>query len=256
MRSQFIYRRTRSERAVVVEISERWFAVPSDAKPIKKIRASGPLHEHRRRRCPGVLEIVKLAVLLAHNNVHVAIGVEVSEHGGAVAANVEAVEGIRSPGPRHEIRRRRRPRVLEVEERAGVIARYKVHVAVVVEIHERGRGKREPSAVRADDDALEGPVRRHLQEPLRVARADGCIEKTAVRRRVGCVRVRVRRLQRAAVLARKSCAVHRDQQRRGEAPGSPGAAFSLGAAHRHRRVGVRAELFSLFVCAGCPLPAV
>ena len=102
--------------------------------------------------------------------------------------------------------------------------------AVAVEISERG-----PDVI-SDVDAVEGPIRRHPQEPLRVAPADGRVVKFAVRR-VGCFIVRVRRLQRAAVwLARKSGAVHRDQQRStGEVPGSPDAAFSLGAAHRHRR---------------------
>ena len=74
MRSQFIDRRARSERAVAVEISERGGAPRTDIDAIEGVRASGPLHEHRRRRRPGVLEVVELTVVIAHDEVQIACG--------------------------------------------------------------------------------------------------------------------------------------------------------------------------------------
>ena len=72
MRSQFIDRWTRSERAVVVEICERGAADIADVDAIEGVRASGPLHEHRRRRRPGVLDVVERAILFSHDEVQVA----------------------------------------------------------------------------------------------------------------------------------------------------------------------------------------
>ena len=57
MWSQFIDRRTRSARAVVVEISERGGAIRTNFNAIEGVRASGPLHEYRRRRRPRVLKV-------------------------------------------------------------------------------------------------------------------------------------------------------------------------------------------------------
>ena len=83
MRSQFIDRRTQSERAVAVEICERGPGIcaaisdpldttPADIDGVEGVRASGPLHEHRRRRRPGVLDVEELAILIAHDKVQVA----------------------------------------------------------------------------------------------------------------------------------------------------------------------------------------
>ena len=72
MRSQFIDRWTRSERAVVVEISERGGAVIAEIDAVEGVRASGPLHEHRRRRRPGVLDVGELAIPFAHDEVQIA----------------------------------------------------------------------------------------------------------------------------------------------------------------------------------------
>ena len=74
MRSQFIDRRTQSERAVAVEVSERGggdFELSVEFKPRKKVdavegvRASFPSHEHRRRRRPVVLHVDD-AIDIAH----------------------------------------------------------------------------------------------------------------------------------------------------------------------------------------------
>ena len=72
MRSQFIDRRTRSERAVVVDIGERGGAELADVDAGEGILASGPLHEHRRRRRPGVLDVDELAIDIARDEVQVA----------------------------------------------------------------------------------------------------------------------------------------------------------------------------------------
>jgi hypothetical protein len=72
VRSLFIDRRTRSERAVAVEVSEREGAVQADVDAVEGVRGSGPLHEHRRRRRPGVLDVDELAILIAHDEVQVA----------------------------------------------------------------------------------------------------------------------------------------------------------------------------------------
>ena len=74
MWSQFIDRRTRSARAVVVEVSERGGARDTNFNAIEGVRASGPLREHRRRRRPGVLDVVERAVVIAHDEVQVACG--------------------------------------------------------------------------------------------------------------------------------------------------------------------------------------
>ena len=169
--------------------------------------------------------------------------------------DLDAVELVRASGPCHEYRCRRCPDVLHIFERAFVFANYEVQVAcarhknvqsqhinrrtrseraVVVEISERTR--RSPEAVgvaravrgEADVDALEGPVRRHLQEPVRVAPADRWILEPAVRGRVGgrrvlvgeappARRVRARHGHRAA--RRRRADTHRDQQPC-EAPGA------------------------------------
>ena len=73
MWSQFIDRRTRSARAVVVEISERGGARDTNFNAIEGVRASGPLREHRRRRRPRVLHVCELrAIKIAHDEVQVA----------------------------------------------------------------------------------------------------------------------------------------------------------------------------------------
>ena len=77
MRSQFIDRRTRSKRAVVVEICERGGARRTDVDAVDSdgvegVRVSGPLHEHRHRRRPGVLDVVEQAHTIAHDEVQVA----------------------------------------------------------------------------------------------------------------------------------------------------------------------------------------
>ena len=76
MRSQFIDRRTRAERTVAVDVSERWGTpdVPgrADLDAVEGVRASGPLHEHRRRRRPGVLYVVEQAIPIAHDEVQIA----------------------------------------------------------------------------------------------------------------------------------------------------------------------------------------
>ena len=72
MWSQFIGRRTRSERTVAVEVSEHGGALLADVDAVEGVRASGPLHEHRRRRRPGVLGVDELAIVIAHDEVQVA----------------------------------------------------------------------------------------------------------------------------------------------------------------------------------------
>ena len=126
MQSQFIDRRTPSERAVAVEVSESGddlLVAVVNANPFSAaegVRASGPRHEHRRRRRPSVLEVVELAIVIAHYKVQVACGrhktmrsqhidrrtrferaivVEVSESGGAMKTDIGGVEGVRASGP-------------------------------------------------------------------------------------------------------------------------------------------------------------
>ena len=72
MWSQFIDRRTRSARAVVVEISERGGAVIADIDTVEGVRGSCPLHEHRRRRRPDVLDVDERASLFSRDEVQVA----------------------------------------------------------------------------------------------------------------------------------------------------------------------------------------
>ena len=156
MRSQFIHRWTRSERAVVVEVCERGDAEITDIDAVAGIRASGPKHERRRRRRPDVLDVDELALPFAHDEIQVAcarhknvrsqfidrrtrseraVAVDISECGRAFPTNVNAIEGVRASGPLHEDRRRRRPDVLDVDELATVFAHYEVQIAC--ERHER-----------------------------------------------------------------------------------------------------------------------
>ena len=93
MRLQFIYLRTQSERAVVVEIYEHGDAVIADVDAVEWIRASVPCHEHRRRRRPGVLDVGERAtVFIANYEIQIAVAVEVSERGGAVRVDIDAVD--------------------------------------------------------------------------------------------------------------------------------------------------------------------
>ena len=57
-----------------------------------------------------------------------AVAVDICERGGyrAPLADVDAVEWVRASGPCNEHRRRRRPDVLDVDERAIHIAHYEV----------------------------------------------------------------------------------------------------------------------------------
>ena len=72
MRSQSLDRWTPSERTVAVEVSERGLAVSINVDAVEGVRASGPLHEHRRRRRPGVLRVDEFATVFAHDEVQVA----------------------------------------------------------------------------------------------------------------------------------------------------------------------------------------
>ena len=72
MRPQFIARRTRPERAIAVEVCDRGDGLLADVDAVERVRASGPLHEHRRRRRPGVLDVDELAIIIAHDEVQVA----------------------------------------------------------------------------------------------------------------------------------------------------------------------------------------
>ena len=68
----FIDRRTLSERAVAVEISKGRDGPIADVDAGEGVRASGPLHERRRRRRPGVLHVDERAIAFAHNEVQIA----------------------------------------------------------------------------------------------------------------------------------------------------------------------------------------
>ena len=72
MRSQHIDRQTRSEHAIVVEICERGGAVSPDIDTVEGVRGSGPLHEHRRRGRPSVLDVGERDSLISHHEVQVA----------------------------------------------------------------------------------------------------------------------------------------------------------------------------------------
>ena len=72
MRSQFIDRWTRSERAVAVDICDRGPGSLADANVVHGVRASGPYHENRRRSRPSVLKVDERASYTAHDEVQVA----------------------------------------------------------------------------------------------------------------------------------------------------------------------------------------
>ena len=44
----------------------------TDIDAVEGVRASGPLHERRRRRRPGVLDVDELAIKFSHDEVQVA----------------------------------------------------------------------------------------------------------------------------------------------------------------------------------------
>merc|ERR1719174_2690124 len=100
--SQFSDRRTRAERAVAVEVCNRGDTIRADVDAIKGVRASSPLHKHRRRRRPGVLDVDEFAIVLANYEVHVAVAVEVCKRGGALQTDVDAVEWVRASDPLRE----------------------------------------------------------------------------------------------------------------------------------------------------------
>ena len=58
-----------------------------------------------------------------------AVAVDISERRDAFLADVDTVEGVRTSGPFHKHRRRRRPDVLDVVEQAIIIAHNEVQVA-------------------------------------------------------------------------------------------------------------------------------
>ena len=72
MRSHFIDRWTRSERAVAVDIYDRGPGNLADANVVHGVRASGPYHENRRRSRPSVLKVDERASYTAHDEVQVA----------------------------------------------------------------------------------------------------------------------------------------------------------------------------------------
>ena len=94
MQSQHINQRTLSEHAVAVEVSERWGAV-AEADAVEGVRASGPLHERRRRRRPGVLDVVELATFFAHYEVQVAC----ARHKACGCSLSVDGRGLRVPSP-------------------------------------------------------------------------------------------------------------------------------------------------------------
>ena len=79
--------------AVIVEVSERRGALIANVDAVEGVCASGPSDEQWRSGCPGVFKIVEHAILIAHYEVQVTVIVDVSEHGGAIIADVDAVEG-------------------------------------------------------------------------------------------------------------------------------------------------------------------
>ena len=72
MWSQSLDRWTPSERTVAINIAKCGEAIIADIDAVEGVRASAPLHKHRRRRRPSVLEVVELAIINAHYEVQVA----------------------------------------------------------------------------------------------------------------------------------------------------------------------------------------
>ena len=70
--STSIDHRTQAERAVAVDVGKRGGAPVADVDTIEGVLTSGPLLENRRRRCPGILDVVECATPFAHHEVHVA----------------------------------------------------------------------------------------------------------------------------------------------------------------------------------------
>ncbi len=103
---------------------------------------AGLLGEIRRglmRR--GVLEIVQCAAAFPDDAVEVAVAVEVGEAGIAHGPHTDAVERIGGAGLLDEGGRNRRAGLLEIAQRAVVLADEDVEVAVAVEVGEAGRAE-------------------------------------------------------------------------------------------------------------------
>ena len=103
-------------------------------------------------RAVTVREEVEAAFQFAHDEVEVAVAVDVGERGLAAGTDVEAVEGARGAGLLLVARRRRGPDVLVIVDEVVVFAQDEVEVAVAVDVAERGH------AGPTDVDAVEGAV--------------------------------------------------------------------------------------------------
>ena len=98
----------------------------------------------------GSHKIVQSQLIGRWTRVACAVAVEISERGGAGIADVDAVQGVRASGPRHENRRRSRPGVLDVVEVAigrSPFAHYEVQVACARHKNVRSQFYRSTDAV-------------------------------------------------------------------------------------------------------------
>ena len=118
--------------AVVVEIQERGVAAPPDIDALVVVRLE---HKRRRLRRAGVAVKIEFAGRLAHEQVEVAVGVDIDEGGGAVAASGQ----LHEPSLINKYRLGRGPRVAEEEHVVVPGAKEHVEVAVGVEVGEGGR---------------------------------------------------------------------------------------------------------------------
>ena len=60
------------ERTVAVDVAYSGGAISDSVDAVEGVRACSPLREHWPCRCPGVLDVVELIILVAHDEVQVA----------------------------------------------------------------------------------------------------------------------------------------------------------------------------------------
>ena len=123
------------EIAVAVEIAERGGGIGADIDAGDLGRRA----EDRRGGRAGVGDREQQAVIIPHDDVEIAVAVEIAESGGREIAEVDDTGDL---DRRAEHGRRRRAGIDDREQQAVVVSHDDVEIAVAVEIAERGGGKK------------------------------------------------------------------------------------------------------------------